>query len=80
MRRWILEQDGSAIACHLDARSNRSFEICILPRWDPSSAIIERFDALTTARLRHAEVSRHLRENGWIVIDQVAADHVHAAA
>jgi hypothetical protein len=80
MRRWILEQDGSAITCHLDARSNRSFEVCILPRWDPSSAIIERFHALTPALLRHAEVSRRLRENGWIVIDHVAMDHVQPAA
>ena len=80
MRRWILEQDGSAITCHLDARSHRSFEVCILPRWDPSAAIIERFDALSPARLRQAEVSRRLRANGWIVIDQVAADHVQAAA
>lgn len=80
MRRWILEQDGTAITCHLAARSNRSFEVCILPRWDPSSAIIECFDALAPALLRHAEVSRRLRENGWIVIDQVGADHVQADA
>ena len=80
MRRWILEQDGSAITCHLDARSNRSFEVCILPRWDPSSAIIERFDALTPARLRHAEVSRRLRANGWMVIDHVSTDHVPPVA
>jgi hypothetical protein len=80
MLRWILGRDTNAITCQLDARSPRSYEVCIVPHWDPSSAVIERYDAPTPAFLRHAEVARRLRENGWMVIDHVAADTTYAAA
>jgi hypothetical protein len=80
MLRWILQRDTSAITCQLDARGNRSYEVCVVPHWDPSSAVIERYDAPTPALLRHAEVARRLRENGWMVIDHVATDSMHAAA
>jgi hypothetical protein len=80
MLRWVLRRDTTAITCQLDARSRRSYEVCIVPHWDPSSAVIERYDAPTPALLRHAEVARRLRESGWTVIDHVAADRIHAAA
>jgi hypothetical protein len=76
----ILRRDTRAITCQLDARSNRSYELCVVPHWDPSSAVIEQFDAPTPALLRHAEVARRLRENGWMVIDHVDAGSVHGAA
>jgi hypothetical protein len=77
---WIPQRDTNAITCQLDARSSRCYEVCVVPHWDPSSAVIERYDALTPALLRHAEVARRLRENGWMVIDRVGADSIHAAA
>jgi hypothetical protein len=80
MLHWVLRQDTKAITCQLECRGNGSYELCVLPHWDPSSAVIERFDASTSALLRHAEVANRLRENGWMVIDRVAADGVHAAA
>ena len=80
MRRWILEEDATAITCQLDARGNRCYEVCVLPHWDPSSAIIERFDTPAPALLRQADVSRRLRANGWIVIDHVSTDHVQPVA
>jgi hypothetical protein len=80
MVRWVLERETNVITCQLDARGIRSYELCVLPHSDPSSAVIERFDAPTPALLRHAEVASRLRENGWMVIDHVAADGVHAAA
>jgi hypothetical protein len=80
MLRWVLRRDTTAITCQLDARSRRSYEVCIVPHWDPSSAVIERYDAPTPALLRHAEVARRLRESGWTVIDHVTADRIHAAA
>lgn len=80
MLRWILQRDTNAITCQLDVRGTRSYEVCVVPHWDPSSAVIERYDAPTPALLRHAEVARRLRENGWMVIDHVAADSIDAAA
>ena len=78
--RWVLQRDSThAITCELDARANRCYEVCVLPHWDPASAMIERFEAPTPALLRHAEIASRLRENGWIVVDHVAAE-IHAAA
>jgi hypothetical protein len=50
------------------------------PHWDSSVALIERFNALPPALLRHAEVSSRLRDNGWRVIDHGDAGRSHAAA
>jgi hypothetical protein len=30
--------------------------------------------------LRQAEITKRLRENGWMVIDRVAAKSIHSAA
>jgi hypothetical protein len=80
MLRWVLHRETTAITCQLDARGGECYELCVLPHWDPSSAVIEHFDDATPALLRHAEVVGRLRENGWIVIDHIGADGVHAAA
>jgi hypothetical protein len=76
---WILQRDTKAITCQLDSRGRGTYEVCVLPHWDPSSAVIERFDAATPALLRHAQLACGLREAGWMVIDHVAASHLHAA-
>ena len=68
------------MTCQLDARGSGSYELCVLPHWDPSSVVIERFDAPLPALLRHAQLASGLREAGWMVIDHVAAARVHAAA
>jgi hypothetical protein len=73
MLRWVLQRNEQAITCELDARGTRSYEVCIVPHWNLSAAVIERFDAPTPALLRHAEVSRRLGESGWKVVDHVGA-------
>lgn len=66
-------------ACQLDA-GRGSYEVCVPPHWDPSSAVIERFDGATPALLRHEQLAGRLREAGWMVVDHVAATHLDAAA
>jgi hypothetical protein len=51
-----------------------------VPHWDPSAALIEQFSAPTPALLRQAEVTRCLREQGWVVIAHGAGLGMHAAA
>jgi hypothetical protein len=80
MLQWILQRDAKAITSQLNARDDGSYEICFVPHWDPSSAVIERFETPTVAVLRHADVTKRLRENGWIVIDHVVPRRLHAAA
>ena len=79
MPHWILQRDANAITCQLDARGGRCYEVCILPHWNPSSAVLERFDSLTEALRHHAEIGARLREQGWTVIDHVSDHRVHEA-
>ena len=80
MLHWVLQRDANAITCQLDARNDGCYEVCVVPHWDPSSAVIERFDTPARAFLCHAEIAHRLRDIGWMVIDHVATDRVHAAA
>ena len=80
MLRWILQRYDHAITCQVDVRGTRCFELCVVPHWDPSSSVIEGYPAATQALLRHADVARRLRANGWIVIDHVAVDTIQTAA
>lgn len=75
-----MERNTHAITCQLDIRGARAYELCVVPHWDPSSAIIERYAEAAAARCRQADVTRRLRAGGWIVIDHVETDRVRAAA
>jgi hypothetical protein len=75
---WILQRDTKAITCQLDLRGRRSYEVCVLPHWDPTAAVIERFDSPMPALLRQAQLACRLREAGWMVIDHVGDPHVNA--
>jgi hypothetical protein len=77
---WVLQRGANAITCELDARDDRSYEVCVVPHWDPTAAVIERFATPEPALLRHADIAKRLRENGWIVIDHVIPRRLHAAA
>jgi hypothetical protein len=80
MLRRMLRGHFDAITCQLDVRGTRAYEVCVLPHWNPSLTLIERYDSLAPALLRHAEVGRRLRGGGWSVIDHIALDGVPAAA
>ena len=77
---WILQREAKSITCQLEARGHHSYELCILPHWNPSAAVIERFDAPLPAMMRYAQLARDLREAGWVVIDHVGAGRADAAA
>jgi hypothetical protein len=75
-----IRQGGSrAVTCRLDARENRSYEVCVVPHCDPASGIIERYEAAAAALVRHTELARWLRAHGWVVIDQIVTDDFSAA-
>lgn len=78
--RWSLQHRNATITCQLDVRGSRSYELCVVPHWDPTLAVIERYEAPARAFLRHAEVAGLLRERGWTVIDHVSADRLQGAA
>jgi hypothetical protein len=69
--RWILRRGNDALTCGVDARGDRSFDVCVVPHWDISASVIERFPAPTSALRRHAEIAARLRQSGWVVADHV---------
>jgi len=67
--RWVFRRDGRAITCEIDADRTHTFEVSIVPHWDVSASVVERFDAARHAFLRHAEMVRRLRDAGWVRAD-----------
>jgi hypothetical protein len=75
--RWVFQRDVETLTCRIDVADTNRFEVCVVPHWDVSQAVIERFDAPMSALSRHAEIARRLRESGWMVMDR-SADAVAA--
>jgi hypothetical protein len=69
-----------AITCQLDVRGPRSYELCIVPHWNPGLAILERYGDAAAAVSRQADIATRLREGGWVVIDHVDTICIHAVA
>lgn len=78
--RWIFERNARTLTCELDVSGNRDYDVCVVPHWDVSSSHIEHFEAPAAAFLRHAEIARRLRADGWTVTDHVSATPVLTAA
>jgi hypothetical protein len=76
----IRDREENSITCQVDVCSDWSYELCVVPHWDPSAAMFERFDAPKPALLRQAEVARLLRANGCTVIEYGAVLGIHGAA
>lgn len=78
---WVFCRDGRAITCEIDAKPRRGFEVSLVPHWDRSASVIERFDAVHQAFLRHAEMARQLRDTGWVrAVTHRAGDSTSIAA
>jgi hypothetical protein len=69
---WIFQRDLHALTCEVDARTDRDFDVLIVPHWNVNLSVAEHFRSLPDALLRHAEIARRLRERGWAV-----AEHAH---
>jgi hypothetical protein len=68
---WVFRRNNRAITCEVEADRTHSFEVSLVPHWNVSASVIERFDAVHHAFLRHAEMARRLREAGWVRADAV---------
>ena len=67
---WVFRRDGDAITCGVVAASG-GYEVRVVPQWDSSLAVVQRFDRPADALRRHAQIARRLREIGWTVADHV---------
>ena len=80
MVRWVFHRDGFAITCEVDAYGTQSYDVAIIPHWDPSSAVIERFNRPLRALERHMSIAQRLRDDGWVVVDHAIPNYVGTAA
>jgi hypothetical protein len=80
MLRWIFVRHGHALTCEVDARTPHTFDVSVVPHWDVSSAVVERYDHAVTAMERHAGIAADLRAAGWVLVRHAAADQLATAA
>jgi hypothetical protein len=57
----------------VNTRDAASYDVCVVPHWNVSAAVVETVDTPGRALLRHAEIARNLRETGWLVVDRVSS-------
>lgn len=80
MLRWVFRREGRALTCEVDARGTQSYDVTLVPHWDLSAAVTERFDRPLRAMGRHASIARRLRDRGWVVVDHAIPNCVGIAA
>ena len=68
---WVFRRHFDAITCGVAVNASGDCEVRVVPEWDPSLAIVQRFDNTGDALRHHAQIARHLREIGWSVADHV---------
>jgi hypothetical protein len=68
------------LTCEIRVNGPHSHDVCVVPHWDLSSAIIERYDRPGDALWRHAEIARCFREAGWTLIRRRSSEGASAAA
>jgi len=80
MLRWIFRRKCASLTCEINANTTGGYDVCVVPHWDVSLAAIERFDGVTSALQRHAELAQCLREAGWQLSRRMTADRFGVAA
>jgi hypothetical protein len=80
MLRWVFRRANQFLTCELDVRAPHTFDVCIVPHWDVSGSVVERFGDAVAAMERHAAIARALRRAGWTVVEHASPDFMPAAA
>ena len=76
--RWVFLRGSKALTCEVRINGRHSHDVCVIPHWDVSSSIVERYDREISALRRHAEIAGSFRQAGWAVIRE--ARHSASAA
>ena len=64
--RWTFSKGTRSITCQLDNDPrDSSYDVCVVPHWDVSSAVVEVAQEPIGAFRRHADIARRLRAAGW---------------
>ena len=66
--RWTFSKGTRSITCQLDNDPRHSsYDVCVVPHWDVSSAVVEVAQEPIGAFRRHADIARRLRAAGWLL-------------
>ena len=66
MLRWVFAKGNRYITCSLEMIDDgSSFEVHVLPHWDPAASTVQCFSEAAIAFDHHAELVGLLREFGW---------------
>lgn len=65
--RWVFQRGPEVLTCAVENSGQASsYNVCVLPHWNLSDSMVERFKAPASALRRHAEIASQLREAGWV--------------
>ena len=80
--RWVLLRGSRALTCEVRLSGPHAYDVCVVPHWDMSASVVERYDRLATSLRRQAEIASDFREAGWTLIvnpeDEAPAAAQHA--
>ncbi len=66
--RWVFSCGTRTLTCETLISGPQAFDVCVLPNWHRSEPVIERYDRLSRAVRRQAEMARRFRKSGWTLV------------
>lgn len=78
--RWIFRHGTQALTCEIRVNGHHAHDVCLVPHWDVSSSVVERYERPVGALRRHAEIAWSLRQAGWTLLREAADSRRGAAA
>lgn len=67
--RWVFHHEHHTLTCSVTANGAAGFDVCVVPHWNLSAAIVQRCDHAAAAFALHAEIAIGLRRKGWVVME-----------
>ena len=65
--RWVFFRGSKALTCEVRVKGRREHEVYVVPHWNVSASVVERFDRPWGALRRHAEIASEFRTAGWAI-------------
>lgn len=66
--RWVFQYGRRVLTCEVMISGPHAFDVCVLSTWDSADCVIERYDRLSHAVRRQAEIAWCFRQTGWTLI------------
>lgn len=67
MLRWDFLRGHKVVTCEVRATGRSSYDVCVVPHWDVSSSVVERFAHPVAALRRQAQIASDFQQAGFSV-------------